>query len=144
MDEITERPTTQPKENRGAVKERQVKAWSEKLKEERKTPEQVVGELIAGGAHVGNYASSPEGEWKPEVYASGSGRKMIGFSVGSHIGVGVRLGVKTLKEGLEYVKEIRGSSSLKANKLFMVPYPKFSGESEEVDPKKSFVFLLHE
>jgi len=142
MNEITEQPTIQPKESRGVIKEREANAWSEKLNKEKKTPEQVVGELIAGGAHVGNYASSAEKGWNPEAFTVDSGRKMIGFSDGAHIGMGIRLGKETLKKGLDYATQARGSTTLKAESLYMVPYPKFS--EGKVDATKSFVFLLHE
>ncbi len=116
--------------------------WEKVFEQSGRTNQQLIGELISGGAKMTNYSANVEGSlWKPTVYKAGE-RDMITIALGGHI-LGPRFGVETFQVGLNHVVEIRGSDSMETEKLFMVPYLRFTGNGE-IDRERTNVLIFNE
>lgn len=116
--------------------------WEKEFEQSGRTNQELLGQLISGGASIANYSSKDsEGEWKPSVYEVNK-RKMLKITEFGHI-AGLRLGVETIQTGLKHAIEIRGSSSMKAEKLFMVPYFSFTKDSK-VDERGTNIYLFND
>ncbi len=112
-------------------------AWAEQLHKTEKTPEQIIGEFVSGGARIVNYVATAEMGWKPII--AGNHRKMV-LLAGS-VYAGSRWGAETLKKGLSFSVNIDGSNGFRTESLCMVPYPRFDQEGK-VDMGGSLVFLF--
>jgi hypothetical protein len=97
--------------------------WVEKMEEEEKTPNQVVGDLIANGVKVVSYVGTRDQGWNPEAVDTGEGRRMV-FFAGKKIAV-PRYGAETIRAGLKYGLEVDRSNTFSTDALVMVPYPRF-------------------
>ena len=115
-----------------------VRGWVERMEKEGKTPNQVVGGLIAEGVKVVNYVGTRDQGWDPEVVDAGEGRRMV-FFAGKKIAT-PRYGAETIKAGLKYRSEVDRSSTFSNDTFVMVPYPRIDEAGNVLNA--SLVFIL--
>jgi hypothetical protein len=111
-----------------AGRDQLAREYQDRIERDKLSPAQVNSELmtLTPNLEFVNYAYEGKG-LNPKI-TTGEGRKMVLFT-GTILGP--KFGAECLRLGLNNALEIRGSSSFETQKLFLVPYPRFTLEMKD-------------